>query len=97
MPDSQEIVLRCPNLIFDDRANDLPVTEDFVQGLGDDDVIYQDTISDVQEPHANLESALLELEHNFAEDLDGAHQSLESMGVHEDSNESYDEEHVILF
>ena len=97
MPDSQKIVLRYPELIFDDRANNLPVKEDFVQGPMDDDVIHQDPISDVQEPPANVESALPEFQHSFAEDLDGAHQSLGSMGVHKDFDESYDEEQVILF
>lgn len=89
--------MRCPDLNCDDRANDLPVKEDFVRGLVDDDVIQQDPISDVQEPPANLASALPGLEHCFAEGLDGAHQSLGSMGVHDDSDESYDEKQVILF
>ena len=97
MPDFQEIVLRCTDLNSDDRANDMSVKEDFVQGLVDDDVIHQDPISDVQEPPSILASALPGLEHSFAEGLDGAHQSLGSMGAHDDSDESYDEEHVILF
>lgn len=97
MPDFQEIVLRCTDLNSDDRANDMSVKEDFVQGLVDDDVIHQDPISDVQEPPSILASALPGLEHSFAEGLDGAHQSLGSMGAHDDSDESYDEEQVILF
>jgi hypothetical protein len=96
LPDSHEIVFCCPDLNFEDQANDLPVMEDFVRGPVDDDVIHQEPISDVQEPPANLESAFPELEHSFAEDLDGAHQSLGSMGVHEISDDSQDEEQVIF-
>ena len=84
MPDTQEIVLRCPDINCDDRANDLLVKEDFVEGIVDDEVIQQNPISDVREPPANV-------------GLDGAHRSLGSMGVHDDSDESYDEKHVILF
>ena len=89
--------MRWPDFFVDDKAMDITVIEDVVLGPIRDDPVRHEPILVVEDPPANFESSLPEVDLGFDDDVACAKQSLGSMGVREDSDESNDDNQVIPF
>lgn len=87
--------LHWPDFLVHDRAMDVPVIGDVVFNPMRDSPVQDVPILVVEDPSANFELSPPEDDLQFDDDVACARQSLGSMGVREDSDESNDDKQVM--
>ena len=95
-PDCYENVLDFPDRNFDDCPVIPRVEEEVVHTPVLQDTLAHESLNVVPEPAIHVPESFLESVPDVAQDLDDVHQSLGSMGVREDADESENDNQVLL-